>query len=110
MAYEVPASKASIKQNQFEFKVPGERKMRSLPLLQYMPIGFRTKMGTVGARIKAAQDAGTDPAREDLVELGGLQLEMLEKFSPGLDELLDSDQLGGLLKAWTEASGVTLGE
>lgn len=110
MVYEVPASKASIKQNQFEFKVPGERKTRSLPLPKYLPIGWRSKMEDAGRPIKAAIDAGKDPAPEDLALLGSLQLEMLDKYSPGLVDLMDEEQLAELLKAWQAAGGITVGE
>jgi hypothetical protein len=110
MVYEVPASKASLKQNVFEFKIPGEKKTRSLPLLKFLPIGYRNRMAQMAAPIQAAQAAGTDPAREDLHALGTVQLELLEKFSPGVTDLMDDDQLAALLKAWQEASQITVGE
>ncbi|AYN58243.1 tail assembly chaperone [Arthrobacter phage Kepler] len=109
MTFEVPASKASIKQNQFEFKVPGERKARTLPLMKFLPLGLRSKMATAARPIAAAQDAGREPSPAELEQLGTLQLELLEKYSPGVTDSLDSEQLGALLKAWQEASGVTVG-
>jgi hypothetical protein len=110
MVFEVPASKASLKQNTFEFKVPGERKARSLPLMQFTPIGYRAKLERLARPIQAAQAAGKDPDRKDLAALGGLQLEMLEQYSPGVTDALDDQQLAALLKAWEAASRVTLGE
>ncbi|QGZ16906.1 tail assembly chaperone [Arthrobacter phage LittleTokyo] len=110
MVYEVPASKASIKQNQFEFKVPGERKTRSLPLPKYLPIGWRSKMEEAGKPVQAAIDAGKDPSVEDLRLLGSLQIEILNKYSPGLVDVMDEEQLSELLKAWQEAGGITVGE
>lgn len=110
MTFEIPASKASIKQNQFEFKVPGEKKTRSLPLLKFLPIGLRGKLADAAKPIAAAQEAKREPNEEDLGKLGALQLELLDKYSPGLVDLLDNDQLGALLVAWQEASGVTVGE
>ncbi|WPM94263.1 tail assembly chaperone [Arthrobacter phage Marchesin] len=110
MTFEVPASKASIKQNQFEFKVPGERKARVLPALKYLPIGWRNKLAAAAGPIQAAKDAGQEIAREDLARLGALQLELLEKYSPGLTDVLDEEQLGALLSAWEGASRVTVGE
>lgn len=110
MTFEVPASKASIKQNQFEFKVPGERKARALPALKYLPIGMRNKLAAAAGPIQAAKDAGKDPAREDLARLGALQLELLEKYAPGITDVLDEEQLAALLTAWQEASGITVGE
>lgn len=110
MVYEVPASKASLKQNLFEFKVPGEKKTRSLPLLQYTPLGYRNKLGALARPIQAAQKAGKDPAVEDLQALGALQLAMLEQYSPGLTDVMDDEQMGALLKAWQAASTVSMGE
>jgi len=110
MVYEIPASRASLKQNVFEFKVPGERKNRSLPLMQYTPLGFRTKLESLARPIQAAQKAGEDPDVEDLRALGNMQLEMLEKYSPGLTDLLDDEQMAALLKAWQEASRISVGE
>jgi hypothetical protein len=110
MVYEVPASRASLKQNLFEFKVPGEKKTRSLPLMQFTPLGYRSKLEAAARPIKAAQDAGQDPATDDLRVLGSLQLEMLEKYSPGLTDVMDDEQMGALLKAWQEASRISVGE
>ncbi|AYN56831.1 tail assembly chaperone [Arthrobacter phage Andrew] len=109
MTFEVPASKASIKQNQFEFKVPGERKARSLPLLKFVPLGLRSRLAEAAKPIQAAQAAGQDPALEDLQVLGSIQLELLNKYSPGLVDLVDDDQLGAILAAWQEASKITVG-
>lgn len=110
MTFELPASKASIKQNQFEFKVPGERKTWSLPLLKFLPIGLRGKLADAARPIAAAQEAKREPDEADLEKLGGLQLELLNRYAPGLVDLLDNDQLGALLVGWQEASGVTVGE
>jgi len=110
VVFEVPASKASLKQNVFEFKVPGERKTRSLPLMQYTPIGFRSKLERLARPIQAAQQAGKDPDTDDLRALGTMQLEMLEQYSPGVTDALDDQQLAALLKAWQDASKVSVGE
>lgn len=110
MTFEVPASKASFKQNQFEFKVPGERKGRTLPLLKFLPIGLRSKLSDAAQPIAAAQEAGREASPAELEKLGTLQLDLLEKYSPGVIDVLDNDQLGALLVAWQEASGITVGE
>ena len=110
MTFEVPASKASIKQNQFPFKVPGESRQRVLPKMQYMPVGFRTKMAEAAGPVVRAKEAGKDPARADLEKLGTLQMELLEKYAPGVTDALDSDQLSALLVAWQEASNISVGE
>ncbi|WAB09125.1 tail assembly chaperone [Arthrobacter phage Eesa] len=110
MTFEVPASKASIKQNQFgPIKVPGERKQWNLPLLKFIPVGMRAKLAEAAKPIQAARDAGRDPSREDLGRLGELQLELLHKYAPGLADVLDDEQLGAVLVAWQEASNITVG-
>ena len=110
MVFEVPASKASLKQNVFEFQVPGEKKARSLPLLKFTPIGYRDKLAKLARPIQEAQEAGKDPDQEALRELGELQLEMLERYSPGLADVMDDEQMGALLRAWQEASRISVGE
>jgi hypothetical protein len=110
MVFEVPASRASLKQNVFEFQVPGEKKPRSLPLMQFTPIGYRSRLEKLARPIKAAQEAGKDPETADLQALGALQLEMLEGYSPGLADVMDDEQMGALLKAWQEASRISVGE
>jgi hypothetical protein len=110
MVFEVPASKASQKQNVFEFQVPGEKKTRSLPLLKYTPIGYRNRLATLARPIQEAQKAGQDPNVDDLRELGTVQLEILERYSPGITDVMDDDQLAALLKAWQEASRISVGE
>lgn len=110
MVFEVPASRASLKQNLFEFKVPGERKTRSLPLLKFVPVGYRDRLQRLAEPIQAAQKAGKDPDRADLAAFGSFQIDLLERFAPGITDLMDDEQLAALLKAWTEASGVSVGE
>jgi hypothetical protein len=110
MVFEVPASKASLKQNVFEFKVPGEKKTRSLPLLKFTPIGYRNRLANLAAPIQAAQQAGKDPEQDDLRALGTVQLELLERYSPGITDVMDDEQLAALLKAWQEASQISVGE
>lgn len=110
MVYEVPASKASQKQNVFEFKVPGEKKVRTLPLLKYLPMGMNSRMADAAGPIQAAQKAGRKPAPEELHALGSIQMEILNKYSPGLVDNVDAEQLGAVMVAWQEASGISVGE
>jgi hypothetical protein len=110
MVYEIPASRASIKQNQFEFQIPGEKKTRSLPFLQFTPVGLRDKLARLAAPIQAAKEAGKDPATSDLQRFGEFQLEMLERYSPGVADVMDNEQLADLLVHWQEASRVSVGE
>ncbi|MFJ4168387.1 hypothetical protein ACIPY3_02640 [Paenarthrobacter sp. NPDC089714] len=111
MTFEVPASKASIKQNQFgPIKVPGERKTWTLPLLKFIPVGMRGKLAEAAKPIKAAQDAGRKPTEAELGQLGELQLTLLNKYAPGLVDVVDNDQLGAILVEWQKASNITVGE
>ncbi|WNM65689.1 tail assembly chaperone [Arthrobacter phage Vulpecula] len=109
MTFEVPASKASIKQNQFEFKIPGERKGRTLPKMEFLPLGIRNRMAQAAKPLQAAEEAGREPTNDELEAMGQVQLELLEKYSAGVTDALDEEQLSALLVAWQEASGVTLG-
>lgn len=110
MVFEVPASRASIKQNQFEFKVPGEKKTRALPLLKFVPVGYRDRLQKLAEPIREAQAAGATPSNEVLAAFGSFQIDLLEKYAPGITDLMDDEQLAALLKAWTEASGISVGE
>lgn len=89
MAFQVPASKRSHKQNRFEFKLDG--KTHSIPLLKFLPVRSAEafeKGSNVGGLIAAADSDATREAIRDL----------------------DSEQLEALVDAWQEASGVELGE
>ncbi|MFJ4166287.1 hypothetical protein ACIPY5_12085 [Microbacterium sp. NPDC089698] len=91
MPYEVPQSKKSLKQNRFEFKLPGDKKLYSVPLLQYIRPAF-------------IRDYSELDANEFMVKFIDAEL-------PGvLDKLEDSEQLEALMNAWSEASGITPGE
>jgi hypothetical protein len=91
VVYEVPTSKASIKQNRFEFKVPGDKKLYSLPLLKYL------KPSLV---LTVEDDA---PVRAMSV--------ILEEYAPGVyAKFEDGEQVEALFNAYAEASGVDLGE
>ena len=94
MAYEVPASKRSIKQNQFQFKVPGDRKTYSIPKAKYMTIGQVEALETKGGEVKLT----------DLLEILG-QGEARDAVRS-----LDQEQLMALMEAWQADSGLTVGE
>ncbi|ALY08861.1 tail assembly chaperone [Arthrobacter phage Galaxy] len=109
MTFEVPASQASIKQNQFEFKIPGERKGRSLPKMEFLPLGIRNRMAQAAKPLQAAEEAGRKPSDDELEAMGQVQLDLLERYSPGVTDALDETQLSALLVAWQEASGISVG-
>lgn len=108
--HQVPPSKASIKQNQYTFRVPGEKKDRALPLMQFVNASLRHRFGQVTTRIQAAQERGQDPSAEDMAASGELQYELIEKYSPGLHEATDGEQLDWIVQEWIKASSVTPGE
>jgi hypothetical protein len=91
MPYEVPPSKKSLKQNRFEFVLPGSKKVHSVPLLQYIRPAF-------------IRDYAELDANEFMVKFIDAEL-------PGvLDQLDDAEQLEALFAAWTDASGISMGE
>lgn len=89
MAFTVPQSKKSIKQNRFEFTIGDET--FEIPLLQFAPLeaaeAFENDRPVTG--ILATCD--TDAAREAVRKLDGAQLE-------------------ALMQEWQKASEVTQGE
>lgn len=92
MVYQVPASKASIKQNRFEFKLPGKSKVYSVPLMKYVKPSIVIDLDGTGDK-----------------EAMGVRL--FKEYLPEVFPLLeDSDQLESLMNAWEKASGVTVGE
>lgn len=94
MPYEVPASKRSIKQNQFAFKVPGDRKTYHIPSAKYMTIG----------QVEALSAKGDQVAITDILEILG-QGEAREAV-----RTLDQEQLMALMEAWQDDSGLSVGE
>lgn len=110
MVFEIPASKASIKQNLFQFKIPGEKKDRELPLQQHITADLRARLGEVAAVVLKHQKAETDPEPLELVALQRIQREVLEHYHPDLYQLLDSEQVNALTQAWGAASKASLGE
>lgn len=89
MAYQVPKSKASIKQNRFTFEIDG--KNFDIPLMQFLPMSaaeaFEQEKPITGLMLAAGSDEAASALRS-----------------------LESDQLEGLLKAWQEESEVDRGE
>lgn len=109
MTFQVPASKASIEQNQFKFSLPSGESF-AVPLLQYVNAGLRQRMAEVGVELKQIIDAGGKPEPAQVVELQTIQRELLEKYAPGLYGLCSEDQILAIQEAWQEASNITMGE
>lgn len=97
MTFVVPKSKASIKQNQFEYQI-GAKKF-SVPLLKYLS-------GEKIEAIAAAEEKGGMAAVAAAYGLFG------EPGTPAGDAVrqLDQEQLEALTSAYMGASGVTVGE
>lgn len=93
MVYDVPKSKASIKQNRFEFRLPGEKKIRSVPLLQYVRPALALEFEDLDEKQAVRRLFDEVYPKEDL----------FAKFD-------DTEQFQAWLEAWGDASGVDLGE
>lgn len=103
--------KVDISQSQkFRFRVPGERKIRELPNMNRLPIGVRMGLAEVAKPLAAAQKRGKDPRPDDVAAAAEAQVKLLERFSPGILDLIDETQAGELMRAWAEHSGISVGE
>lgn len=91
MVYQVPPAKRSIKQNVFEFTLPGDKKKYSLPKLAFIKPALVEKL-----------DGGQ---KSEIVRA------LLDEYVPGVYDLMeDSYQLIALYEAWAAESGIKLGE
>lgn len=73
-------------------------------------MSLRKRMGDAARPLQLAEEEGREPSLEEKEAIGQLQLDLLEKYSPGVTEVLDENQLAALLGAWMEASEVSVGE
>lgn len=93
MAFKVPESKRSSKQNQFEFELP-DGKTYYIPKAKYMKTGDVETLASMGKQVKIT--------------------DLLHLFGDGPASIavreLDVEQLQGLMTAWQEDSGLELGE
>lgn len=90
MVYKIPASKKSIKQNQFEVEATNGATY-VLPSLKFIDPNLMVEVE------KMPQMAGTK--------------HLFDAMAPGLFETFeDGEQVGALMEAWQEFSGVTVGE
>lgn len=92
----VPESKRSIRQNQYEFTVPGSKKTHRIPKAKYLPVGLIEKLsnspGEISISDVLAMFDGGDKAALDAIRT------------------LDSEQLEALTQDWQNDSGITVGE
>lgn len=91
--FEVPASKRSVKQNLFEFKVGA--KTYTVPKFEHLPVG-----------VLEAIEAAPDDAIGPYLSVFGEKDSAVGKAIRDLDK----DQLTALIQAWQSDSGVTAGE
>lgn len=110
MVYSVPPSKASIKQNVFEFTLPGDESTYTLPKMEFLSSSIRQRLLVVTAPLRATLAAGGTPTDAQAAEIATIQREMIETYCPGLYEKVTDDQLADLINAWRDASAVDLGE
>lgn len=111
MPFKVPAAKASVKQNLFEFTIPGSKKVYSLPLMQYISADFSERLTALASTVKTAEQNGDKSAvPQAMAASASLQREIIEHYCPGLYERLSNDQIGALTDAWRQESSVGLGE
>lgn len=94
----------------FRFRVPGEKKIRELPNMNRLPIGARLGLAEVARPLAKAQKRGKEPHPEDVAAAAEAQVKLLERFSPGVLDLIDETQAAELMKAWAEHSGISMGE
>ena len=107
MVYQVPPSKASIKQNRFEFTVPGSKKVHSVPKVQYVKPAFLAEL----QRIADGAGEGDTLTQGQQVALYQAQMRLFEHYVPGFADLFDdSEQIGELMAAWQAESNISLGE
>lgn len=93
MAFAVPESKRSIKQNAFTFSLPGSKTEYSLPLLKYLTIG----------QIEQLQSKA-EPGIVDILAL------VDNPKAQAAVRTLDAEQIAALFDAWQKASGISAGE
>lgn len=104
MAFKVPESKASIKQNVFEFQLPGHKKTFSVPKLEYMSAELVERLGDF-----KEYKPGEEVSDEDGRAMFKLQNDIFRHYCPEALSL-DTEQAAALFAAWSEGSEVDVGE
>lgn len=94
----------------FKFKVPGEKRIRELPNMNRLPIGARLGLAEAAKPLAKARKRSREPRPEDVSAAAEAQVKLLERFSPGILDLIDETQAAELMRAWAEHSGISMGE
>lgn len=110
--FEVPAAKASLEQNKFKFKIPGEKKMYSLPYAQYLTNGLKDPLVDAVRKIAPLVEAGKQDqiSPEEALAIQACYRTIFERYAPGAFDLMDKDQAEALIEAWQEASNTSVGK
>lgn len=94
MTFEIPQSKAAASENQFSFRLPGDDRTYTVPLIRYLPVGL----------VERLSDKGSTTDLSAVLDAFG------EGDAAAAVRKLDAEQFDALMRAWAEASGVELGE
>jgi hypothetical protein len=97
MVFAVPASKRSLKQNRYEFTVPGDKKKYSIPLVKFLPAGALESV--------SEQE---DVSIFDILTFFD-EAEVTEGTAAAV-RTLDQEQINALMADWQKESGVSVGE
>lgn len=98
MVYSVPKSKRSLKQNRFEFNIPGDKRVHSIPLAKYLSTGQVEEIAKRGDHV-------------GLIDILAIFDEKdVSKGTPEAVRTLDQEQLEALMQAWQAESGIAVGE
>lgn len=100
MVYAVPASKRSLKQNRFEFTVPGDKKLYSMPLARYLTTGQVEEMSKLGDEVGIL----------DILALFDERGGAVTKGASAAVRTLEQEQVQELMVAWQTESGISVGE
>ncbi|MBO0596591.1 hypothetical protein I2485_06840 [Nesterenkonia sp. E16_7] len=119
MTFEVPQSRASVKQNQFEFKMPGRQKKYRMPYMQFITNGLRDPLIEVFRELREhmkadadldAQEAAKHLSQDTQLRMQELTREIFEKYNPGLYADMDQQQVAAVFNAWASESQTTVGK
>jgi hypothetical protein len=89
--YRLPASKKSLKQNQFEFQLVEDGPIYSIPKLKFVKPSLAVQIEDLPLQVAVVR--------------------LFDEFHPGLFESFeDADQLEGFTRAWATASGINIPE
>lgn len=118
--FQVPASKASIDQNRFEFDMP-DGKTYSIPKLQFIKPSLMKQLNGKDAEMLVLglvdEYYPAVPAQAAVEHVPATETTPAVLAQPAVegrpalsDEFESLDQLLALYEAWAEASGITMGE